>query len=77
MITKIEAEFLNEEGWKKTSPLDRAQIRSWMNSSDLEILGAVHQLLFEKQHLSRVVPPLTLDEIIQFIIMDVVCVNTQ
>jgi hypothetical protein len=66
MIGKIEAEFLNEEGWKKTSPLDHDQIRAWMHSSDLEVLGATHQLLFDKEHVSRVVPPLTLDEIISF-----------
>jgi hypothetical protein len=65
-LTEIEAEFLNAEGWKKTSPLDRERIRLWIHSQDLEVSGAVHKLLFVKENLARVMPPLSLEEIIRF-----------
>ena len=59
MLEAIKAEFLDAEGWKKTSPLGRKTVRNWMNSRDIEILGAVNRLLFDKEHWPRVVPPLS------------------
>jgi hypothetical protein len=65
-IAEIAVEFLNEEGWKKTSPLDQERVRSWMHSPDLEVLGAVHRLLYFQEHLGRVTPPLSFEESFQF-----------
>ena len=65
-LEEVKAEFLNDEGWKKTSPLDRDKVLSWMHSQDLEVLGAVHQLLFVKEHLSRVISALSFQECFAF-----------
>lgn len=66
MLEIIQSEFLNDEGWKKTSPLARKTVRSWMDSRDIEVLGATHRLLFDKEHLSRVTPTLDFYEIACF-----------
>ena len=64
-LQEIEGELLNAEKWKKTLPLDRNMVRRWMNDNDIEAL--VNQLLFLKEHLRRVVPALSLDEIVRFL----------
>ena len=65
-LTQIAAEFLDERGWKKFAPLDRERVRAWMNSEDIEVLGATDQLLFFKRHLERVAPPLSFKECFSF-----------
>ena len=65
-LETIQAEFLDAEGWKKSSPLARKTVRSWMNDGDIEVLGATNRLLFEKEHWLRVAPALSLHEIALF-----------
>ncbi len=60
MLEIIKGELLNEEGWPKTSPLARKTVRSWMNSRDIEVLGATNRLLFDKKNWPRVTPSLEL-----------------
>jgi len=62
----IKAEFLNEEGWPKRSPIPRGRVLEWMKSEDLEVLGATHTLLHKKKQLSRVEPPLEFAEFFEF-----------
>ena len=66
MLETIKAEFLDADSWKKTTPLGRKTVRSWMNSHNIEILGATHRLLFDKEHWPRVTPALSLYETIGF-----------
>lgn len=63
---EIAAEFLDERGWKKQTPLDRQRVRAWLRSDDIEVLGAANRLLFSKEHLARVTPSLEFDECFQF-----------
>ena len=63
---EIAAEFLDERGWSKKTPLDRERVRAWLDSDDLEVLGAANRLLFFKEHGARVTPPLTFDECFRF-----------
>ena len=65
-LGEVAAEFLDEGGWSKKTALDRARVRAWMNSDNLEVLGAANRLLFIKGHLARVTPPLAFDECFQF-----------
>ena len=65
-LDEISAEFLDEDGWKKKTPLDAKRVRSWLQSDDLEITGAAHRLLFFKEHLERVTPALSFEECFQF-----------
>jgi hypothetical protein len=66
VIAKIRAEFADAEGWPKTAPLDRAVVIEWMQSGDLEVLGAVHRLLQYKSGLERTQPPLDFDDYFEF-----------
>ena len=63
---EIAAEFTDERGWRPKTPLERRRVRSWLESDDLEVLGAAHRLLFGKEHLARVTPPLSFDEVFRF-----------
>lgn len=63
---EIAPEFLDERGWSKKTPLDSERVRAWLDSDDLEVLGAANRLLFTKEHLQRVTPPLTFDECFRF-----------
>ncbi len=65
-LEEIAAEFLDERGWKKQTQLDHDRVRAWLNSDDLEILGATNRLLFFKDHLARVTPPLAFGECFRF-----------
>lgn len=47
-------------------PLHSTANACWMNSDDLEVLGATNRLLFFKEHLARVTPPLSFDECFRF-----------
>ena len=62
---EVAAEFLDERGWSKKTSLDSARVRAWLNSDNLEVLGAANRLLFIKGHLARVTPPLSFDECFQ------------
>ena len=65
-LVEIAAQFLDERGWKSAAPLDRARVRVWMKSDDWEEMGATNRLLFGKDHLPRVTPPLSFDECFRF-----------
>ena len=63
---EIAAEFLDERGWSKKTPLDIERVRAWLRSDDLEVLGAANRLLFIKEHWPRVTPPLSFNECFRF-----------
>lgn len=65
-LIDIKAEFLDEAGWAKKSPLPREQVLRWMKSDDLEVLGATHRLLHVKEHLYRVQPTIEFEEFYEF-----------
>ena len=66
MLEEIAAEFLDEDGWKKKTPLDAKRVRAWLQSENLEIAGAANRLLFVKEHWDRVTPALPFDECFRF-----------
>ncbi len=66
VITEIKAEFADEEGWPKTTPLPCDQILEWMHNDDLEVMGTLHCLLEYKNGLARVQPPLDFDTYFEF-----------
>jgi hypothetical protein len=66
LIDEIKAEFADENGWQKTTPIADTRVRVWMQSDDLEVLGAVHRLLRFKGGLERTQPPLKFREYHEF-----------
>ncbi len=45
-----------------TSPIDLNKVKEWMLSDDLEVLGAVFELLMNRRYADRVKPELTLSD---------------
>ena len=63
---EIAAEFLDERGWSKKTPLDSERVRAWLGSDDLEVLGAANRLLFTREHWPRVTPSLSFEKYFRF-----------
>jgi hypothetical protein len=51
----------------QTTALDRSTILRWMQTNDIEAMGALMDLLGEKVHQQRVQPPLAFDDIYPFV----------
>jgi hypothetical protein len=66
LIAEVKAEYADSEGWPKTTPLPREKALAWMQSKDLEVLGAVHRLLRYKGGMERIQPPLSFEESFKF-----------
>lgn len=56
MLKNIELILLNEK--KSDKKIDRSEVYKWMRSNDLEVLGAVYELITEKQFYLRIHPHL-------------------
>jgi hypothetical protein len=48
------------------APIKKSDISNWISYGDLDVLGAVFAFLSKPQHASRVAPPLSLDEWVEF-----------
>ena len=46
--------------------IDRPHLLEWMRADDLVVLGGVYYMLFDGRFHRRIVPPLTLDEYLDF-----------
>lgn len=51
----------------RTTPIDRSTVLQWMQTNDIEAMGALMDLLAEKTHQQRVQPPLAFDDIYPFV----------
>lgn len=53
-------ETMGDSESKPTTPIARDLVLRWMQSADIEILGATYALISDVHHLSRIDPPLSL-----------------
>jgi hypothetical protein len=66
IIAEIKAEYADADGWPATKPIPRPKALSWMQSEDLEVLGAMHRLLRYKGGRERIQPTLSWEEYVEF-----------
>jgi hypothetical protein len=59
-LTEIVAEF------DKTTPIARDTVKRWMETEDIEAMGALMNLLADKKHFQRIDPPLAFQEYFPF-----------
>ena len=66
LLSEIQSEFEGSEEVKET-PIPRVKVKAWMQSEDLEVLGAVYRLIMDKRFYFRIAPPLTIKDYVLFV----------
>jgi hypothetical protein len=67
ILQRIRAVFQSAATRPTEPPPSRAEVIQWMNSEDLEVLGALCSLVWDKERRSRIQPPLTFEDCHQFL----------
>jgi hypothetical protein len=60
ILNVVVSEFTN------TTPIPHDTVKGWMESQDIETMGALMNLLADPRHFSRIDPPLTFEEYFPF-----------
>ncbi len=68
ILEEITAQFEETMGVVKTDIIPREKIESWMQSSDIEVLGAVRYLILDKRYFKKIRPPLELKDYQKFLL---------
>lgn len=66
MIEKIIKQLEMPEG--ETSVIPAPEVRRWMSSDDIEVLGATYELLTNTRHAPRISPALAFDDVFKFLL---------
>ncbi|GAB4373313.1 MAG: hypothetical protein Kow00128_22790 [Deltaproteobacteria bacterium] len=66
-LEEIKAEFEELTGVKKATPISKERVLAWMQSKDIQVLGAVCYLIFDKRCYPRIEPPLTINDFSGFL----------
>ncbi|OGP62907.1 MAG: hypothetical protein A2169_00475 [Deltaproteobacteria bacterium RBG_13_47_9] len=62
-LNEIESEFEGDTG----APISQVKVKAWMQSQDIEVLGAVYHLIIDKRYYLRIEPPLVVKDYLPFI----------
>ena len=62
MLEEIKSEFEGITGIKKTTPISKERVKTWMQNQDIQVLGAACHLILDKRYYSRIEPQLTLED---------------
>jgi|SRR5208337_1712163 len=61
-LDEIKSEFETITGIAKSTQISKEKVRSWLQSQDLEVLGAVHCLIMDKTIYLRIQPQLSIED---------------
>lgn len=53
--------------FEKKTPIPRDKIRQWMQSADIEVLGALYALIVKREHYTRIDPSLSVEDYYSFL----------
>ncbi len=67
VVDEIEAVMGVDFDHPLTTPIAQEQIKSWMQTEDVEGQGAVFALLMKPHHAKRIAPPMTFDDYHHFV----------
>ncbi len=66
-LKDVVSQFSKEAGDIKREPISRNGLNIWMQSEDIEVLGAVYRLIMDKSCYKRIQPPLNVHEYVAFV----------